>query len=129
LQVKREEQEKAPACSWASVQQPGGTTGSCGQSQTGFAPGPLRVRALLRCVSSCQPRRLARLRASFFCLGAGSSIPYVIAIIPTGEDEWLVNTELGRLAHHSARRIAMWHHNILCRLLLIGVDYQPFPAP
>jgi hypothetical protein len=113
LQVKREEQEKAPACSrGALVQQPSGTTGSCSQSQTSFAPNSLRVHALLRRVSSCEPRRLVRLRASFSCLGAGLSVPYAIAIIPTEEDELLVNTELGRFSHHSARCISMWHHNI-----------------
>jgi hypothetical protein len=112
--VKREEQEKAPACSRALVQQPSGTSGSCSQSQTGFAPNSLRVHALLRRVSSCELRRLVRLRASFSCLGAGLSVPYAIAIIPTDEDDLLVNTELGRLSHHSAPCISMWHQNISC---------------
>ena len=70
LQVKREEQEMVPACSSALVQQPSGTTGSCGQSQTSFAPNSLRVHALLRRVRSCEPLRRLRLRTSFSCVGA-----------------------------------------------------------
>jgi hypothetical protein len=79
-----------------------------------FPPNSLRVHALLRHVRSCEARRRVRLRASLSCLGAGSSVPYAIAIILADEFDLLVNTELGRLAHHSARCISMWHHNISC---------------
>jgi hypothetical protein len=74
LQVKREEQEKGPACSRALVQQPSGTTASCSQSQTSFPPDSLKVHALLRHFRSCEPLRRVRLRASFSCLGAGLSL-------------------------------------------------------
>jgi hypothetical protein len=113
-QVKREEQNKASACSRALVQQPSGTTGSCSQSQTGFAPNSLRVHALLRRVSSWEPRRLVRLRDSISCLGAGLSVPAAISIILADKDELLMNTEFVNSSPHSARRITMGHHNISC---------------
>jgi hypothetical protein len=107
LQVKREEQEKAPACSRALVQQPSGITGSCSQSQTSFTPKSLRVHALLRRVRACEPRRCVRLRASHSRLGAGLSVPYTLAIILTDDAELLMNTALGRLSHHSSCRISI----------------------
>jgi hypothetical protein len=77
---------------WGLVQQPSGTTASCGQSQIGLAPNPSRAHALLRRVSSCEPRRLVRLRASFSCLETGLSVPYTLATILTDDAILLVNT-------------------------------------
>jgi hypothetical protein len=98
-QVKREEQNKASACSRALVQQPSGTTSSYSQSQTAFPPNSQRVHALLACVRSCESLRRVRLRASTSCLGADLSVPCAIAIILTDEDELLVNTALGPASH------------------------------
>jgi hypothetical protein len=111
LQVKREVQKKAPACSRALVQQPSGTTGSYSQSQTTFPPNSLRVHSLFACVRSCESLRCVRLRASLYCLGAGLYVPCALAIILTEENELPVNIELGRFLHHSARCISMWHPN------------------
>ena len=113
LQVKREERKEAPACSRALVQQPSGATGSYSQSQTTFPPNSQRVHALLACVRA-KSLCCVRLRASFSCLGADLSVPYAIAIILTDDAVLLVNTELGRFSHHSARCLPMWHHNISC---------------